>query len=591
MTKDTAEQDNDPRSGELPEATTGPAEAGSDHSLRSAADPDTDNVSGSAASADPQSGTAGRSRSADKQADTVAKIRWSLRQRLEEHMRRLLADVFDELDDFLFGSVQPEELTETNTQLRLVREFRNKKPLFEDRFLGAIDAALQATLVDSGREQATSQQNPDPASGSSAFEAMEIDLALEQMQRRAFKTYAGQIQKLGGPATTKPAVADPVIPENRDILIRNSLRALAISHPVFRVSLESRLVFLKFFEAHFLMKLERLYQEVISIITHQDNRRFVEKLYSSSTSIHRRRKKAGLQSSGEEREAEEGIGLSGAERVSVRVEAMLSGWCAGQKLPEFAESMLRDDWQAVMTLAGRNRGLDSREWHEASTTIEILLQQLASIDRGESVAAAETVELKDRLQQGFKLAQVEQGKQDLFLGRLKDYHETAAAAKVHEVTPVNTGKGPEARHASPRNYAAVSEAGKKILDNGDLDDFIALLSDEQEQAIAEVEEEAISMDYYLHMVDEMADGAGADVNHGNRVVRCRIQQSANADNSYQVLDQEGRVLLTRGRIGLAVSLREGEIRLEGQKDFKVAEFDSQILSPEQVADPGRATLH
>ena len=527
--------------------------------------------------------------------EPLEKIRWSLRQRLCEHMRHLITDLFDELDDFLFCSVQPEELGEGSVQLKLIREFRNKKQLFEEQFLSSIDGALQSTLVPKNAGNTIGAGHNQDKLSSSAIEKMEVDLALERMQRKAFKHYAPRIRQLG--SSDKGSAqqgTDPILPENRDILIKNSLRALADSHRVFRVSLEHRLVFLKLFEKHLLFNMDKLYQDVISIINNKDNQQFVERLYSSSTSIHERREKSKIsQPESASSVQPTGESLSGSKKISARIDELLEGWCDGSDLPEFVETMLRNEWHGVMFLMGLNKGLETREWCEAKETIDLMLQLLA----GESSAVGEQIgfdQLCHRLLEGFELAQKPKQEQQEFIAALeqKVSQDGRGKAKDESTSMISSNNGNQVAKAKPGNYAAVSEAGRKILDNSDLDDFVALLSDDQEQAIAELDEEAISMDYYLNMVDTMADGATADVKNFNNEGKCRIEKSTSIADSYQVLDEKGRVLLTRGRVGLAVSLRAGEIRLEGQQDFNQAQISkSQLIAPENASGAGPATTH
>jgi len=525
--------------------------------------------------------------------ESLEKIRWSLRQRLCEHMRRLNADLFDELDDFLFCNVQPEELGEGSTQLKLIREFRNKKQLFEEQFLASIDGALQSTLVPRKEDSTASAHWEQSKTNSSAYEKMEVDLASERMQRKAFKYYAARIRQLGSSGkSSDDASTDSVIPENRDILIKNSLRALATSHEVFRISLENRLVFLKLFEKHFLLKMDKLYQDVISIINNKDNQKFVERLYSSSTSIYKRREISKIsQPAPEHSAAATDEPLSGSKRVVASVDELLKEWCEKSDLPEFFESMLCTDWHSVMFLMGLNKGVGTREWTEARETIDLILQLIL----GEPETNNKQIgfeQLRHRLQQGFDLAQKSAPEQQEFFAELEELVCHAGNEKVGSTSLISNGNGNNASNLRPSNTVAVSEAGRRILDNNDLDDFVALLSDDREQAVAELDEEAISMDYYLNMVDTMADGSKADLKNSDVEGKCRILKSASIANSYQVLDEQGRVLLTRGRVGLAVSLRAGEIRLEGQQDFKQAPLSkSQLVLANKTGSTGPATTH
>jgi hypothetical protein len=507
-------------------------------------------------------------------------------------MRRLISDLFDELDDFLFCSVQPDQLAEGSTQMKLIREFRNKKQLFEEKFLASIDGALQSTLVPPSATDSALVRAGQAQKKESAYQRMELDLALERMERKAFKFYAQQIKKLSSSGRQgEEVVAGQVIPENRDLLIANTLRALASSQEVFRISLESRLVFFKLFEQHFLMKMEKLYQEVISIINNKDNRDFVDRLYTSSTSIHKRREKniASLPPTASSADRSEEPLLK-SERVEKQVNEIVETWCGNTDLPDFVRKMLRNTWHSVLFLLGLNSGVASAEWREAKQTVESLLKMIDGKERP-GVTTLSFRELQERLLQGFELSHMPDVEQTEFFRQLEQLQSAAGSSQTISRITRDEDRDKERPTRQLRSFAAVSEAGRKILDNADLDDFVALLSDDQAQAVAETDEEAISMDYYLNMVDTMAEGAQAEFRSSGGNINCTVQKSASIENSYQVLDADGNVLLTRSRVGLAVSLRAGEIRLDGQEDFKPARLASQLSVIRTGAEGRRPTTH
>jgi len=527
---------------------------------------------------------------ADRDLDTLEKIRWSLRQRLCEHMRRLNTDLFDEIDDFLFSVVQPEKLVDGSTQLKLIREFRNKKQLFEEKFLSSMDSALQSSLVTDTPDRVSPSVAESGQKKASPYQRMETDLAMERMKRRAFKFYATQINELGSSGRgAEDSDEDQVIPENRDLLIDNTLRALASSHEVFRISLDSRLVFFKLFEKHFLLNMEKLYQDVISIISKKNNREFVDRLYSSSTSIHQRweKQKVSKNTSGEEEQRDQ-TPLRASEQVEQQVNEVVEGWCENSRLPDFVEKMIRNTWHSVLFLMGLNSGVESAEWLEAKQTIVALLAQLDSPEESDGISLG-LGEIRERLQQGFELSHLPEAEQQAFFARLQELR--SSDNENQSTSLISKEADSQASSRLRGSFASVSEAGRKILDNNDLDDFVALLSDDQAQEVAATDEEAISMDYYLNMVDTMAESVKAQFKGNTGISSCRVQKSATIENSYQVLDPEGNVLLTRSRVGLAVSLRAGEIRLDGQEDFKPARLAGQLSVVQAPAAAGRPTTH
>jgi hypothetical protein len=528
------------------------------------------------------------------QPEAPQNIERSPDQRLRDRMESLSADLFDALDDFLFCGAQPEELGQGSSQLNLIREYRNKKRLFEQQFLGFVGSALQVDSESGNADKTVCAPSNFDDNSSSAYEKMEIDLALERMQRKALKHCAAHIESPGRTDLDGEQNGAALISsENLGVLVNTTLHALALSHWVFRVSLENRLVFLKLFEKHFLLQMGQLFHQVPNFSEYNGNPGQAERPGLSAVSILERDQQNGPGQTETGSAGQSNGGRHGsAGKLAAQIDVLVDGWCGQSNPGEAVVSMIRDDWRVVMYLVGLNKGLDSNEWREAVQTIESLLRRIAedSVSVGNQ---SESDALREKLQQGFDLIQKPAAEQRDFFSAL----EGLLGRKVKETGDESTSLiSRESDHiageSKPSKFAAVSEAGRRILDYDDLDDFVALLSDDQEQAIAELDEEAISMDYYLSMVDSMIDGSPAELKSPDIAGSCRIEKSTSIDDSYRVLDQNGRVLLTRGRIGLAVSLRAGEIRLEGQQDFKSSQDGtSRFIGTDNTRTAGAATTH
>jgi hypothetical protein len=316
--------------------------------------------------------------------------------------------------------------------------------------------------------------------------------------------------------------------------------------------------------------MERLYHEIISIISNKDNEKFIERLYSSSTSISKRRSKGRNVSVISDGSESSSLAFKSRD-VELRVNEIVTNWCEGSRPPEFIEKMLRNDWHNVLLLIGLNKDVEAREWQEAQATIQAMLSLLNRTTNSNVHNGSEVESLRSQLRQGFELIQKPTSEQQAFLRRLDEAISTPVNKKsAAETTSIieSSARTERSSQSTSRSYASVSDAGRRLFDSNDLDDFVALLSDDQALAVAEVDEEAISMDYYLNMVDGMVDCASAEMPRTESAdASCTIQKSNSMDNSYQIMDSNGRVLLTRSRVGLAVSLRAGEIRLENQVDF------------------------
>jgi len=109
--------------------------------------------------------------------------------------------------------------------------------------------------------------------------------------------------------------------------------------------------------------------------------------------------------------------------------------------------------------------------------------------------------------------------------------------------------------------AAISDAGKKIINDQDLIELVALLSDSGASADDDDQLSAAdSIAYYLNLVDSLGSGTALIYRQGKQEQVCVLQKSRTVENSYALNNRQGRLLLTRSRIGLAISMRAGELQ-------------------------------
>jgi hypothetical protein len=140
---------------------------------------------------------------------------------------------------------------------------------------------------------------------------------------------------------------------------------------------------------------------------------------------------------------------------------------------------------------------------------------------------------------------------------------------------------PSAQGEKTEVKAAISEAGRKILDDDDLDDIVALLSDDQDQQKQkEKDESEDSLSGYLNLIDSLREDEEIEYVNDGKVQKCKIQKSVTADNSFQVTNRAGKVLLARSRVGLALSAKSGELRIG----------DNSTVRPQPAADQ-RTLIH
>ena len=208
-------------------------------------------------------------------ADTVLieKVRWSIRQRLRKQLSQLSSDFFDGVDDHLFASGQQGQFADDSGYLKAMRELRAKQSLFEENFTNTVMEVFKtASRMDAiSTEDAISDRlNKSDV----IYEKVEIDLAIQAMNRKATKLYlpfVRQIERINHKC--KESANTDVFAGN--ILIKSTVIGFAEAQSAFSLSLNVRLVFIKLFEQNFLLKMEKLYLDIISILNKVNDKKFV----------------------------------------------------------------------------------------------------------------------------------------------------------------------------------------------------------------------------------------------------------------------------------------------------------------------------
>lgn len=476
----------------------------------------------------------------------VEKVRWSLRQRYRKQLHLLSTDFFDEVDDFLFSSGRGGQLTNDGAYLKSMRELRAKQALFEEKFLERAIAVIKAS---SRNERAADFGATDRQSSTAAYESVEIDLALQAMKRKAERAYfqpCKQIETLQGGANA----TDACVLVKPGILIEAVIEAFAVAQPVFALPLEVRLLFIKLFEQHFVLKMEKLFLDTISIINNMNDPAFVEKLYSSSSAF--RVQKPTTDASSDKTVIQSRsvppVAPPASESKSVlverTVEQLIKSICDQHGLPEFIDTMIRKQWRQVIFLIGLHRGTVSTEWSEAKHNICLL-----------ATAAAEKMYLepedyasiKDHLRQGFSLIQLGWQDQENFFQALADYFQVCAPE-------MGTGNTTFTRIQKSGLEASISPSGEELLDQEDLDEIAKLLGGDEDGEKKQLED-------YLADVDALDDQVMVDFMLDGAYVQCLLTRNASNPGQYVISKRGARVSVTRSRLGLAVALQSGELRM------------------------------
>ena len=331
------------------------------------------------------------------------------------------------------------------------------------------------------------------------------------------------------------------------VVLDATTEAFIAAHTVFSIPLEVRLVIIKLFEHHFLLKLEKVFLDIISIINNISDPTFVDKLYSSSSAM-RTRVEAGRFATG--------ITTPGATKttwkpghVEAAVGQLITALCQDDRLPTFVRTMLHQHWRGVMFLIGMNKGTTSLEWGEARHTANLLV---TTVNQRIELSEAEQESLTEQLGNGFSLVQMSREQQEEFFLDLDQY--------LHSETAVETGQGkPRLNHdvqaAESRLEVSVSPAGSAVLDQEDLDEIARMLGEDKTPTAG------AQLSDFLRQVDGLEDGAAVDFMLNGAYTQCLLRRGQGNSQLYTISRQGAQVSVTRSRLGLALALQSGELRL------------------------------
>lgn len=492
--------------------------------------------------------------SADKAL--VEKAAWALRQRLRKQMNQLTGSFFDEVDDFVFEAGKLGQLPEGSDYLGAMREIRAKQVLFEETFLDTAARNLEQCCTHFDSASAQSLQDGDSPV---IFESMEIELAIGTMARKANKLYLPYIKQIDS-LTAKIETSKDKQLINGHTLISSVLLAFVEAQGKINIALEIRLVFMKLFEQHFLMKIEKLFLDIISILNNIDNPQFVERLYSSSSSFH-----MPVASSCTPRKVTQPSSISDFEPAKPDSKAVESSVADALQIvrlntdiPGFVSQMAEEHWRMVLLLIGLNKGVSSLEWQEAEHVLQLLV--LCSAGQLETDQFDESL-LVEKISQGLRLLRLSVAEEERFVNTLKSH----LAAGAESTAPRNTVSGKDA--TSPiEPEATVSPSGENILNADDLNEIARLINGEPiNDDYAESEEKAQLLDC-LATVDRMSSCCSIQMSIKGKPHDCVVTRSGAQGNVFVITNAGSdsstrKIAITRSRLGLAISLRGGEISL------------------------------
>ncbi|MEX2468864.1 MAG: DUF1631 family protein, partial [Pseudohongiellaceae bacterium] len=479
----------------------------------------------------------------------IEKVRWSLRQRMRKQLHLLSGDYFDEVDDFLFSGGQKGQFSPDSVYLNAMREIRARQAHFDSIFLDRIiDVIKQSYAIRAGGSDQPwpAARSEESAAGDAVFEKMEVDLALQAMVRKADKAHLPVMRQLASMQDRLHENLGARIIGSR-VVLDATVDAFIAAHTVFNVPLEIRLLLIKLFEHHFILKLEKVFLDIISIINNISDPTFVDKLYSSSSAM---RTRVDTGQTGSEPTTSGSPNTSWKPgHVETAVDQLIKALCQDSSLPAFVTTMLHRQWRAVMFLIGMNRGTLGMEWIEARHTANLLVTTVGQrIDLGET----EQESLIEQLSKGFALAQMPREQQEEFFLDLDQYLHEDGATDVDSEKPLLRHA---VRSAGSRLEASVSPSGSALLDQQDLDDIARMLGEEKTAPAAD------QLSDYLRQVDELAEGTAVDFMLNGAYTQCLLRRGQGNNALFTVSRQGAQVSVTRSRLGLALALQSGELRL------------------------------
>ncbi len=484
------------------------------------------------------------------------KVRWSLRQRLRKQLHQLSVDFFDEVDDFLFSSSSG--LHDTNSGfLKSMRELRTKQSLFEEHFLQEIIGLIkdsQAAISATEAEIEVSKSSLGPAS-----ERVEIDLAVRAMQRKAEKQYGHFYQQLDDFNERARSESKHPIIESR-ALVHAVLWGFQKAQHCLVIPLEVRLLFSKLFEQHFVLCMGKLYGDIVSILTHEEDPEFVEKLYSSSSAFNTERANTITEKTTLDAHRAKLAATAGASATKVEeaVDAFMSELCDSHRMPLFVEKMIRTQWRSVMFLIGLNAGCDSTEWNEAKYSV--LMLSAAAAD-GSNIGSTERALIVEQIEAGFRLVQMDVAEQEVFLIELKQLFDLSPSGSDTAKTAVTTPSAMTTQSSHKTNSrvqeASISPAGKRVLDKEDLNELADLLGG-TEKPRQELRSES-DLHEYLQQVDQLVGDQQAQYKAGNIFKDCLISRTS--EDFFEVQLDDELTGIKRSRLGLAMAIKQGDVRL------------------------------
>ena len=488
------------------------------------------------------------------------------RTRARVQMGILCRDFFDATDDFLFTSGSKGQFTGDSNYLQAMRELRTKQSLFEEALLELTASTLfvSRTNADGGAPGYAKHLIDRHAE---IYAMLEIDLALQAMGRKADKYYAPSSQQLDALFARLNFSGGIVL--QRFVLVEACLWAFGEAQRVFALPLDIRLVVIKLFEQHFLLQLETLFQDVIELTKHVLVNGSVDEQFLIPWQLQK-----GAAGSTEYQHASIMIPASGSavtnsatQTIELTVDVALAAYCALPNLPEFVAQMLRCQWRTVLFLIGMHRGCSGSEWHAATATMQKLAE--CTSDQAE-ISTPALAALLEQIRNGFAMLQLPESQLADFEQQVHDWlHQQSTRKAASKVSGADVNGEIIAE-------SSLSPSGKKILDNADLDEIANLLgTDHGGLSKSAVEKEFMDC---LPAIDRLREDTVVDYKIDGIYQSCYLQKNPAKPGMFNITDRHTKTTISRSRLGLAISLHQGALKLP-------AKASGSAASPKKPVNP------
>ncbi|MCG8504932.1 MAG: hypothetical protein MI755_10025, partial [Sphingomonadales bacterium] len=100
---------------------------------------------------------------------------------------------------------------------------------------------------------------------------------------------------------------------------------------------------------------------------------------------------------------------------------------------------------------------------------------------------------------------------------------------------------------------------ENILDKNDLDEIAQLLGDNSGSSDSQVVQNEVAG--YMPVIEQLPDGSAIEFRFEGQFEPCSLERNRENPSLYTIRRNKSRIPITRSKLGLAISLQEGELRI------------------------------